>query len=93
MAASLESELELGRHVYSTYLEIPPRARCVVVLHVRGLLAGGGAAGADGGPYRYRLDLHAQPLVQPDRVTVAVVGGPPEQLVLDRDRTVRVPVG
>lgn len=77
--ATMESEKELGHPVYSTYLDVPPRAKVVLELDLEGRYPPAGG---------YLLDLHSQPLVTPDRVTVSLDGRPPRHVVLDRDLTV-----
>ena len=68
--ASLSSEHELGRNVYSTFLDIAPGATAVVELDVQGTVLGGGA---------YVLDLAQQPLAIPEEaeVNVTVAGDLP----------------
>lgn len=61
---SLESQDELGRYVYSAYVDIPPGGS--VVLEVQ--LAGTRPRGA--GPYE--VVVHRQPVVHPDDVRVSV---------------------
>ena len=58
----VESEHELGRHVYSTYVDIAPQGEVTVQLELTGQVQKGEP---------YALDLRAQPLVTPDRVTVS----------------------
>ena len=62
---SLESETELGRHVYSTFVSIPSRSTRTLGLDLRGTLAL-----APGG--WYELDLVRQPLLDADRVEVVL---------------------
>ena len=76
--ATMESERELGRSVYSTYLDVAPRAKVVLELDLEGRYPRTGG---------YLLDLHSQPLVTPDRVTVSLNGRAPRSVVLDRDLT------
>lgn len=59
----MESELERNRHVYSTYVTIPPGGQAVVELDLQGRLD----AGAD-----YRLGVHRQPFLAPDALTTAL---------------------
>jgi len=75
----VESELELGRHVYSLFVDIPPGGRVVLEMDFSGVLPTSSVG--------YRLDLHAQALAEPDEVVVALPSGREERLVLDRDRT------
>lgn len=77
---AMESEVEAGRKVYSAYVDIPPQGRKVLQLDLAGALP----RGTD-----YRLDLHAQPLVTPDRVSVRPRGRAPRRLVLNGDETLR----
>lgn len=79
-AVGMESEAEAGRRVYSAYVDVPPGGRAVVELELSGQLA----------PGAYRLGVHAQPLVTPDRVSVALDGGPRRQVVLRKDTTFRL---
>lgn len=82
----MESEIERGRNVYSTFVDIGPQSTVEVELRLSGsraVVEAGAGAGA------YRLDLHAQPVVTPDVVTVTASrkGGQPQvrRLVLTRD--------
>lgn len=59
----LESDLELGRHVYSTYVTIPAGGSVTVELDLVGRIGIGD---------RYRLQLHRQAFLAPDEVTVFV---------------------
>ncbi|MFP5318580.1 MAG: DUF4012 domain-containing protein [Acidimicrobiia bacterium] len=59
----LERATELGRRVYSTSLVIPPRSTVVLELTLVGRLPP---------TDRYRLDVHRQTMVAPDRLTAAV---------------------
>jgi len=77
---TMESEIEAGRKVYSTYVDVPPRARMVLELDLAGSLTPAP---------EYRIDLHAQNLVTPDRVTVTLRGRRPRRLVLHGDQTLR----
>lgn len=77
--ATFESESEAGRRVYSTYVDVAAGQEVVVELDLEGALSPG---------RRYRLDLHAQPVVEPDTVSVGVNDGARHRLVLDGDRTV-----
>lgn len=81
-AAAMESEVETGRKVYSTYVDIGPGGQAVVQLDLAGTVRAGSA---------YRLALHAQPQVTPDRVSVTLAGRPPKRLALDRDLAVQFP--
>ncbi|MBW3614450.1 MAG: DUF4012 domain-containing protein [Actinobacteria bacterium] len=82
--APMESEIERGRSVYSTYVDIGPQSAVDVELRLAGRLPRPGA---------YRLDLHAQPVVTPDAVTVTATstGRQPEvrRLVLRGDERLR----
>jgi hypothetical protein len=89
-----EQQTELGRQVYSAALVIPPKSRAVVELTLSGRLPE---------TRSYRLDLHAQPLVNPDAVTVTLAldrrwrtaGGADEQTWrqrLESDVTLESPV-
>jgi hypothetical protein len=86
-ALGLESERELGRNVFSTYVELPPGSSTRVELELAGNLPDVAA----GRPYV--LDVHAQPLVRPDRLTVHLDGHDARHLELDRDRTLRMAPG
>ncbi|MGH9179903.1 MAG: DUF4012 domain-containing protein, partial [Acidimicrobiales bacterium] len=74
---AMESETEAGRRVYSTYVDIPPQRRAVVELDLAGALRPGVA---------YRLALHSQPVVTPDRVSVRLAGEPARRLELEGDQ-------
>ena len=65
--AALQSEIELGRHVYSTFVDIPAGATATIELQLSGTREGS----------RYHLDLPVQPFATPDAaaVQVTVVGG------------------
>lgn len=65
--APLQAEVELGRNVYSTFVDIPPGGTVDVEVDLTGQLEG----------RRYELVLPSQPAVQPDEITVdlEVVGG------------------
>jgi len=60
--ATLESENELGRSVYSAFIDLPPQGEREVALDLAGELSVA---------RKYLLDLHAQPVVTPDEVVVA----------------------
>jgi hypothetical protein len=64
--ASLQSEQEAERHVYSTFVTFPPGGTVTIELDLAGHIEGD----------RYRLDLAQQPLVLPEQaeVNVAVAG-------------------
>jgi hypothetical protein len=64
----MTSTPEFGVHAYSAYLNIPPGGTVNLVMGLRGRVT----PGRD-----YRLTLHQQPLVLPDRVTVQVSGPNP----------------
>ncbi|MGI8686358.1 MAG: DUF4012 domain-containing protein, partial [Acidimicrobiales bacterium] len=78
-AVALESETELGRRVYSAYVDIPPQGRTVVQLDLTGALRPGSP---------YALGVHAQPMVHPDRMSVHLDGRPARPFVLVRDRAI-----
>jgi hypothetical protein len=59
-ATSLESQVELGRNVYSAYVDVPPGATVVVEVELSGVRAAGLP--------EYVLDLHRQPVVGDDDV-------------------------
>jgi hypothetical protein len=63
----LERIDELGRRALSTFVSIPPGGTRTLVVHLEGFLSGPG----------YRLDLGAQPLVEPEMaaVEIRVAGG------------------
>jgi Protein of unknown function (DUF4012) len=60
--APMQSEVELGRNVYSTFVDIPPGESVEIALDVAGTLEG----------RRYQLDLPVQPAVTPDELSVSV---------------------
>ena len=66
---SLQSELELGRNVYSLFVDIPPGGTVDIELDLTGTVEG----------RRYQLELPVQPFVVPDEIAVdvEVVGGTP----------------
>lgn len=66
-SAMVQAERELDRNVYSTFVDIPPGGSVQIELDLVGTITG----------RRYRLDLPAQPFVDPDDVvvTVTVEGG------------------
>jgi hypothetical protein len=65
---ALQSETELGHHVYSTFVDIPPGGSTVIELDLSGTRKGS----------RYHLDIPVQPFATADkadvRVTVAGAG-------------------
>jgi hypothetical protein len=65
--AALQAEVELGRNVYSTFVDIPPGATVDIEVDLSGAIGG----------RRYVLDIPVQPFAKPDEatVTVEVVGG------------------
>lgn len=93
----LQSELELGRRVYSAYIDIPPGGTATLTLDLQGSLRGAAT---------YRLDVMHQPTVTPPQVTASLslatgwkaVPIPPTSGslalsrpgVLDRDRVAQV---
>jgi hypothetical protein len=93
---ALQAEVEAGRNVYSTFVDIPPGGTVEVELDLRGTLEG----------RRYQLDVPVQPFATADTIDVAVevVGATPvvggEATVqgnvvewsapLDRDRSLSV---
>jgi Protein of unknown function (DUF4012) len=60
--AALQSEVELGRNVYSTFVDIPPGATVDIEVDLSGAIAG----------RRYVLDIPVQPFAKPDEATVTV---------------------
>ncbi len=80
--AALQSELELGRNVYSTFVDIPPGGTVDIELDLTGTIEG----------RRYQLDLPVQPFATADEITVAVevAGGAP---IASRGRDDRGPRG
>ena len=60
--AMVQAEREMQRNVYSTFVDIPPGGSVQIELDLVGTITG----------RRYRLDLPAQPFVDPDDVAVAV---------------------
>jgi uncharacterized protein DUF4012 len=63
-AATVESQREQGRFVYTLLLDVPPDGgRRTVTLHLEGRIPDRD---------RYRLDVTTQPLVEPDRLTTSV---------------------
>ncbi len=67
--AAMQSETELGRYVYSTFVDIPPGGAVDIELDLQGALKG----------RRYSLDMPVQPFSTPDQaaVSVTVAGGGP----------------
>lgn len=98
----LESQLERDRHVYSTYLVIPPGGTSTIELDLTGRVER--QDGEDG--TGYNLDLHRQPFLAPDSVTTSLELAPgwrvdrrpgggkdgSERLELVADRRMRVDV-
>jgi len=91
---ALEEANELGRRVYSTAVEIPSKSAVTVELRLAGRLSEDDA---------YRLDVHQQPVVNPDEVTTSLVldggwetgAGTKEQSFtrrLESDASVEVPL-
>ena len=80
----LEAELERNRHVYSTYVTLPPRGSSTIELDLVGEIDTSSA---------YRLDLHRQPFLAPDEVSLGVAGSShgsrPQRFLLTTDRTIR----
>lgn len=64
----LESQQELGRHVHSAYVDIPPGGSVVLEVHFAGTRRRGAVP--------YDVVVHRQPVVHPDdvRVSVSAVG-------------------
>ena len=58
----MESERELGMHVYSAFVDIPPTAARVLRLVLRGSAS----------EKEYGLDVHSQPLVNLDTLRLDV---------------------
>jgi hypothetical protein len=67
--AAVQSETELTRHVYSTFVDIPPGGSVDIELDLQGAFKG----------HRYSLDLPVQPFSTPDQAAVSVTleGGRP----------------
>jgi hypothetical protein len=65
--AALQAEVELGRNVYSTFVDIPAGAAVDIEVDLSGTIEG----------RQYVLDIPVQPFAKPDEatVTVEVVGG------------------
>ncbi len=76
--ATFESEDELGRNVYSTFVDVPPGATTVIELKL---------AGVHTGPYS-ALTVYRQPMAAPDAVAVTV-DGVDQRFRLDGDRRLR----
>ena len=74
---SMQAEVELGRNVYSAFVDIPPGGTVEIELDLRGRVEG----------RRYELELPVQPFVTPDEaaVNVEVIGATP---VADDDVTI-----
>jgi Protein of unknown function (DUF4012) len=60
--AALQAEVELGRNVYSTFVDIPPGATVDIEVDLSGAIEG----------RRYVLDIPVQPFAKPDEATVTV---------------------
>ncbi|HEU0171767.1 MAG TPA: DUF4012 domain-containing protein [Acidimicrobiales bacterium] len=60
--AALQAEVELGRNVYSTFVDIPPGASVDIEVDLSGVIGG----------RRYVLDIPVQPFAKPDEATVTV---------------------
>ena len=73
----LEAGRELGRNVWSTFLDVPPGGRVTLTLELAGAL--------DLSDGQYRFDLLPQAMAQPDRITVltSVTHGHIESLTTD----------
>jgi hypothetical protein len=67
--APLQAEVEAGRNVYSTFVDIPPQSTVEIELDLRGRIEG----------RRYQLDVPVQPFATADTmaVSVEVVGATP----------------
>lgn len=61
-----DQQTELGRQVYSYFVDVAPGATTVLRLHLRGILPAGTT---------YRLDVGQQPTITPDRLHVSVAAG------------------
>lgn len=76
--------MERGRHVHSTFLDVPPQGEIEIALDLTGTLTE---------PSECVLDLHAQPVVKPGKiVTTTTWGGQQTQtkrLVLGSDERLR----
>jgi hypothetical protein len=59
---AVQSEVELGRNVYSTFVDIPPGGSVDLELDLTGTIEG----------RRYQLDLPVQPFVKADEIAVTV---------------------
>ena len=60
--AALQAEVELGRNVYSTFVDIPPGGAVDIEVDLSGTIEG----------RRYTLDIPVQPFAKPDEATVTV---------------------
>lgn len=60
--AALQSEVELGHNVYSTFVDIPPGGTVEIEVDLSGAIAG----------HRYVLDIPVQPFARPDEASVRV---------------------
>jgi hypothetical protein len=96
--AALQAEIEAGRNVYSTFVDIPPGGTVEIELDLSGTIEG----------RRYQLDVPVQPFATADTIDVAVevVGATPVvsgeatvrgnvaewSATLDRDRSLSVTV-
>jgi hypothetical protein len=77
--AALQSEVELERNVYSTFVDIPPGGTVDIELDLTGTIEG----------RRYRLDLPVQPFATTDQVEVSVeVAGGGDGTIVSPDATV-----
>jgi hypothetical protein len=77
---ALQAEVELGRNVYSTFVDIPPGAAVDIEVDLSGTIEG----------RRYVLDIPVQPFAKPDEAIVAVevVGATPASREADVDGNV-----
>ena len=79
----LESQQELGRRVYSAFVDVPPGASVVMELTLSGT-----RTGLDD---RYDVAVHRQPAVTADNLVVSV-NGREERAELRTDRTFSLPI-
>ncbi|HUP85917.1 MAG TPA: DUF4012 domain-containing protein [Acidimicrobiales bacterium] len=79
--ATVESESELGRNVYSTFVDLPPGGELSIELDLAGWYDGAA----------YHLGVHRQPTVHPDKVTATINGDDllDDDIVTDVRATVR----
>jgi hypothetical protein len=75
-AAAFESEVEFGRNVYSTYVDIPAGSTTVIELQLAGALTD-----------HYGLTVLRQPMPTPDQVMVTI-DGVERRFRLDADRRI-----